>query len=291
MLCTYHLSEFSRENEKIFVQKSRLYIENQLPEHIHSDFIEILYVLEGCGYHIAAGEKHNVQKGDLLFLSHLNSHTMCALSNDFLWVDIGFQPKFLDDALEGKYSSEDLLSLDLFNDYKGLRLLGMNDIILKDVQTEFEYLVLEMHNEYMNEQNGYLKNLKYYLIVLLSKIFRCKKGSKGPRRYKTDAFVNLVTNELIAYNYRNIDMAKIARRFCMSYKYFSRVFKEHVGMRFTEFLHKKQIEKACEQLVNSQDSVSDICVKVGFNDEKAFYRNFKEITGRTPGQYRKEYKR
>ena len=52
MLCTYHLSEFSRENEKIFVQKSRLYIENQLPEHIHSDFIEILYVLEGCGYHI-----------------------------------------------------------------------------------------------------------------------------------------------------------------------------------------------------------------------------------------------
>lgn len=248
MLCTYHLSEFSRENEKIFVQKSRLYIENQLPEHIHSDFIEILYVLEGCGYHIAAGEKHNVQKGDLLFLSHLNSHTMCALSNDFLWVDIGFQPKFLDDALEGKYSSEDLLSLDLFNDYKGLRLLGMNDIILKDVQTEFEYLVLEMHNEYMNEQNGYLKNLKYYLIVLLSKIFRCKKGSKGPRRYKTDAFVNLVTNELIAYNYRNIDMAKIARRLCMSYKYFPGYLKSMLVCVLLNFCIRSRSRKPASSL-------------------------------------------
>ena len=53
----YNIAEFSREQEKIFLQKSRLYIENQLPEHIHSDFLEIIYILEGRGYHFANGKK------------------------------------------------------------------------------------------------------------------------------------------------------------------------------------------------------------------------------------------
>lgn len=289
MFCKYVISEFSRDKEKIFVQKSRLYIENQLPEHSHVDFMEILYVLEGSGYHIVNGVKNLVKKGDLLILSHKNSHTMTALSNDFLWVDIGFKPEILSDELTAQYTISDILRLDIFKDYKDVRVQG--DIILSNVQMEFEYLVLEMYSEYSYGNSGYLQNLQHYLIALLTKIFRCQKGGNGLRYYKTDDFINVVTNELICRHYSDLNMETVAKKLCMSYKYFSRVFKEHVGMRFTEFIHKKRIEKACELLVNSKDSVGDICEKVGFNDEKSFYRNFKRITGRTPKQYRQEFKR
>ena len=84
-------------------------------------------------------------------------------------------------------------------------------------------------------------------------------------------------------------METVARRTCMSYKYFSRMFKQRVGMSFTEFIHKKRVEKACELLAHSDLSINEICEKAGFNDEQSFYRNFKKITDKTPGQYRKQF--
>lgn len=287
----YRLSEFAKSDEKIVIQKSRLYKKGQLPEHMHKDFMEILYILEGSGYHVLNGNRTEVGKGDLVFLCYASHHTLEASSNDFLWIDICFKPDFLNHEILNKYNAEDILKLNIFRDFKDLKISGVEDIVIKNGLDEFEYLVLEMLNEYSKRHRGYIQNLRYYIIVLLSKIFRFESNNKKNSFDKADDLIKIVLNELVCSKYGDINVEKAAKEACMSYKYFSRIFKTRVGMTFTEFIHIKRIEKACELLSNSEYSISDISEKVGFNDTKSFYRNFKKITGKTPNKYRQEFKK
>lgn len=290
MVTQYELSDFSRENEKIFVQESRLYHKNQLPEHTHKDFMEILYVLEGTGDHILNGVRSVVQKGDLIFLSYMSTHTFRAQSNDFVWVDICFKPDALNEDAVTRSNAEDILKLSIFRDFKEHRIYGTEDIVIGGKQVEFEYLVREMLNEYTRARHGYIQNIEHCLQVLLVKIFRCihDDGNASPDVRAGD-LINLIVNELNLVQYGELNMETVAKRTCVSYKYFSRMFKQRVGMSFTEFIHKKRVEKACELLAHSDMSIGEICEKAGFNDEQSFYRNFKKITDKTPGQYRKQF--
>lgn len=290
MVTQYELSDFSRENEKIFVQESRLYHKNQLPEHTHKDFMEILYVLEGTGDHILNGVRSVVQKGDLIFLSYMSTHTFRAQSNDFVWVDICFKPDALNEDAVTRSNAEDILKWSIFRDFKEHRIYGTEDIVIGGKQVEFEYLVREMLNEYTRARHGYIQNIEHCLQVLLVKIFRCIRddGNASPDVRAGD-LINLIVNELNLVQYGELNMETVAKRTCVSYKYFSRMFKQRVGMSFTEFIHKKRVEKACELLAHSDMSIGEICEKAGFNDEQSFYRNFKKITDKTPGQYRKQF--
>lgn len=292
MIYQYELSGFSRGNEKIFVQESRLYAENQLPEHTHKDFMEILYIMEGTGEHILNGEHSSVHKGDLIFLSYVSKHTFKAKSNDFLWVDICFKPDALNEEIVNRTNAEDILKLSIFRDFKEHKVRGTEDIVIQDKQNEFEYLVREMLNEYTLGRRGYIQNLEHYLQVLLVKIFRCLYDrEREPDEMKASDLINIIVNELKLIQYGELNMETAAKKTCMSYKYFSRMFKQRIGMSFTEFIHTKRIEKACELLVKSDMSVNEICEKAGFNDIQSFYRNFKKITGKTPIRYRRQFKR
>lgn len=287
MIYQYELAKFSRENETIFVQESRLYVENQLPEHTHKDFMEILYILDGNGEHILNGVKSDVKKGDLIFLSYVSKHTFVTRSNDFVWVDICFKSNAFNEESVNVTNAEDILRLSIFRDFKEYKICGTEDIVIKDGQREFEYLVREMLNEYTMAEKGYRQNLQYYLQALLVKIFRCNTDDEESNHaMKADRLIDLIVNELNLVEYGELNMEAVAKKAYMSYKYFSRVFKKRIGITFTEFIQKKRIEKACELLANSNMSITEISYKIGFNDTQTFYRLFKKITQKTPRQYR-----
>ena len=83
-----------------------------------------------------------------------------------------------------------------------------------------------------------------------------------------------------------ISMAAIAESFDLSTTRFSLSFKEKMGMTPLEYLTLLRSEHARELLEQTEMTIRDIGVQVGYYDSGSFIRRFKQVTGVTPLQYR-----
>lgn len=70
-------------------------------------------------------------------------------------------------------------------------------------------------------------------------------------------------------------------------RYLSRLFKEQLGMNFSQYVAKVRINKAKELLVGTNINISEIMVRTGFVGRNTFVRVFKKFEGVTPSEYRK----
>ena len=64
-------------------------------------------------------------------------------------------------------------------------------------------------------------------------------------------------------------------------------FKETTGFGFKEYLLALRIKHACDMLLNTGFSITEIAYSSGFNDSNYFGDVFKRIKGVSPLQYRK----
>lgn len=68
----------------------------------------------------------------------------------------------------------------------------------------------------------------------------------------------------------------------------SRKFKEEVGESVTDYINSLRIEEAVKLMEHKNYSLTQIALKVGYNDVNYFTKVFKKIKGCTPSEYKKE---
>ena len=91
----------------------------------------------------------------------------------------------------------------------------------------------------------------------------------------------------ISKNYsKNLTLEEVANDVHLNPAYFSTVFKQSCGSSFKEYLNMVRIEESKRLLANTDYSVIDIAIAVGFEDQSYFSKVFKKYTGLTPKQYR-----
>ena len=84
----------------------------------------------------------------------------------------------------------------------------------------------------------------------------------------------------------NITLDYVAGQVHLNPAYFSTLFKKETGHSFKEYLNMTRIEESKRMLLNSNYSIVDIAVSVGFEDQSYFSKVFKKYTGITPKQFR-----
>ena len=84
-----------------------------------------------------------------------------------------------------------------------------------------------------------------------------------------------------------VRLEELAMKSFLSKSYFGKLFKDLVGMGFSEYLQKLRIDEVCKRLQESDTPVAEIANQCGFHDMKFFYLTFKKAIGKTPGEYRK----
>ncbi len=85
---------------------------------------------------------------------------------------------------------------------------------------------------------------------------------------------------------KDISLDEVSREMDVSPYYFSKLFKEETGENFIEYLTAIRIAKAKELLENTDRSMKEICVEVGYQDPNYFSRIFKKNEGLTPTEYK-----
>lgn len=88
-----------------------------------------------------------------------------------------------------------------------------------------------------------------------------------------------------------LTLGEVADAVGYSHAYFSNFFKEEMHCSFRTYLNRLRIEESQRLLLSGEYSIAQICEIVGFSDQSAFGKTFKQITGVTPGQYRKSNRR
>ena len=109
--------------------------------------------------------------------------------------------------------------------------------------------------------------------------------------------VNGYSNEIVctvlkAANYaaKNIGMIaftqeNICETYFISRSYFSKAFKDIMGISFSAYMKKIRIEKAKRLLAENETKIEDIALNVGFEDEKYFNKIFRDMTGLSLWEY------
>lgn len=91
----------------------------------------------------------------------------------------------------------------------------------------------------------------------------------------------------IAQNYSSpLSLEDVANQVHLNAAYFSTIFKQVTGSSFKEYLNMVRIEESKRLLANTDYSVIDIAVSVGFDNQSYFSKVFKKYTGLSPKQYR-----
>ena len=89
----------------------------------------------------------------------------------------------------------------------------------------------------------------------------------------------------------NLSLNSICSYLSISTSYFSTIFKEVTGETFMEVLIRTRMDKARELLENTTLKNYEIAEKVGFSEPHYFGISFKKITGKTPTEYAREYRK
>ena len=101
---------------------------------------------------------------------------------------------------------------------------------------------------------------------------------------------SLVTaiEKYIEKNYMDPSMGlnKISDEFQISESYFSHMFKEKTGVNFSTYLENIRMSEAARMIKETDISLNELYISVGYNNANTFRRAFKKIYGVTPSNMR-----
>ena len=83
-----------------------------------------------------------------------------------------------------------------------------------------------------------------------------------------------------------LDIPALAAVAHVSEAHFIRTFRATFGETPHRYMQRRRVERAMFMLRESDRSVTDICMEVGFTSLGTFSRTFSEILGQTPTSYR-----
>ena len=87
----------------------------------------------------------------------------------------------------------------------------------------------------------------------------------------------------------NLSLQSVAKLLFVNKAYLSHLFKQELGIGFTDYLVSVKIERAKYLLGYSQMKIYEISTQLGYSDTEYFSRIFKQITGKKPTEYREMF--
>lgn len=98
--------------------------------------------------------------------------------------------------------------------------------------------------------------------------------------------------EFINSNYTEpLTLEDVARRFFISTCYLSTIFKQETNMNFKEYIRTLKFNKAKELLSETNETIQEIALHLGFNSSSYFSKTFHHETGYIPSEYRMKFKK
>jgi AraC-like DNA-binding protein len=243
-----------------------------------------VYILKGKSVQFIDGKEYHVRHGDVLIINYNQTHSAIN-SEDFSYVNILMKPEYINNSLARSENAFALLHLSEFESFRKILDESKCKISFSgEERNRIEEIISILSEEMEQKSPGYELAVRSQLNLLLIMIFR-------KMSLKLENIFDGVSEELLMYIREHcsekLSLKSIAELCAYNTSYFSRIFKERVGMTFTEYLKRVRLEKAAIMMETTTSNITDIAYSVGYTDKTKFFSDFKQLKGVSPLKFRK----
>ena len=266
---------------KVFYHKSTV------PVLLHNhDFYELVYIVNGTGMHTVDSVEYPLCPGSMAFIDAYVPHSISYVDTlEYYDIVIG-QPILqelgfdsISDALKKTNSS----FMNRKDDVQSVLYFFQED------SAEMLELIRILYRELNKKREQYLDVALNILRILLIRMTRSEKNSIEQVMGENDEVLRQdILDYVIAHYDQNLSLTELAEKYSYNPAYFSRYFKQHYGMNFSDFISKKRIDHAIELLKSTTLSVDKISQTVGYQSKSQFYKMFRKVTGKSVFEFQKE---
>lgn len=257
--------------------------------HFHPHY-QLFVVLEGSGTRFIGDNIQHFEAGDMVFLSPDLPH---------LWRsdEAYFHP---DSDLQTHgivlYFTEDFLGKDFFekNEMIKLKSLLLNSSRGIEIKGDLQVKILSILKDMIHLQGftGVLKVLEILNALSETVEFNFISSVGYTNLYKTSETERMrKVHDYTFANYRNtMNLDDIASLAGMATTAFCRYFKARTNKTFSAFVSELRVGFSCKLLIDNKLSITQICYESGFNTLSNFNKQFKNMKGQTPSEYRMAFR-
>ena len=138
---------------------------------------------------------------------------------------------------------------------------------------------------------GYEFTLRHYLTEIWLELFELVRGDleANSRINPSDEKMKAMMRFIHSHYQESISVEDIAREAHISKRVCFRLFQENLHMTPLEYMTSYRLRKACQRLVDTNESITQIAYNCGFGSSSYFGKVFRERYGCTPAAYRKSW--
>ncbi len=286
---------YAQEEKPLVIQYHAYQSAHQLQQAINEYYdIDITTAISGC----CGGEnafKHAYQECVGLLNSGFYEQKNTILSKSD---EIKHQ-----EPIYPEHLAEDILRAFSLSDLE--KALEMTSRLCSEMMKVRKYPPVELKNKLCNLliKIGYTKGIESNVFELSSEFLELstmqeveqwmcshiqKMFVKCEEKQNPDNRIDAVQAYIEENYHRPISLKELSESLYISQSYLSTLFKEHIGMNFSQYLTNLRIEKAKKLLQNNQYKIYEIAEMVGYADTRYFSETFRKNTGFLPKQWVKQ---
>jgi len=253
----------------------------RFPAHTH-DYVEIVYMCAGQTTHIVGGRTITLKAGELLLIGQHTTQEILKANETDIAVNFIIRPEFFGETLP-YLGSEDtplrkfITSCLCGGQGSGYLYFQVADVL--PVQNLVENLLWTLISDTPYKRGINQMTMGLLFVQLMNHTDRLQMESA-----EEEAVLKVL--RYIEDNYRSGSLAEIARLVHYDFTSLSRRIKGHTGKTYTELVQEKRLSQAAWMLKNTDETVTDIALSVGYENISYFYRAFSKRYGATPREYR-----
>jgi len=252
------------------------------PEHTH-DYVEIVYMCTGETTHIVNGKEIQLKQGELLFLGQSDTHEVLKAEKSDVAVNFIVLPDFFMSSLAAVGEEETPLRRFLVdclcgqNNGHGYLHFCVSEVI--PVQNLVENLLWTLIREMPSKR----KVCQMTMALLFTQLLNYTDMLVTEDREEE---VIIKALRYVETNYVDGSLTEIAEFLHYDVSSLSREIKRKTGKTYTQLVQEKRLAKAAFLLKNTNQSVADISITVGYENISYFHRIFTAFFGTSPKCYR-----
>lgn len=262
-----------------------------LQMHSHR-FVEIVLVAEGEGFHFIDEDVVRVTKNDVFLLPAGTRHVFrpghAGSRRPLIVYNCLYEPGKLLSCLEHLPGFHELSRSRPYL-FEGSATSSPGWLHLRDGGSPWSIWFRSAYREFTERKPGYLLQLYSQFIELAVMLERhLERLQSSSAAEPLNQMMETVLRRIDTDYATRLSARKFAAATHLSERHFRRLFRQYAGCTFHNYVRNKRMERSRELLASTRLSVIEIMRSVGYADKKHFLSLFKQSTGVSPTEYRRQ---
>ena len=161
-------------------------------------------------------------------------------------------------------------------------------IAIKDMES-YSMLLNSINIEQYSNNKYKEDTINCYMHIFFNKISEAILRESSNSWIKNYDKFSLLRSKIYNRPYLDWTIENLSHQICLSPYYFQRLYKKHFGITCMSDVIHARVEYAKQQLCTTKLSIRHIAEQCGYENDVHFMRQFKQVTGSSPTQYRQSH--